>query len=53
MGQYHQLFRLDKAEKLDHYSLGAGAKALEQIGNQTMMAGLALQRMVVHHDRSC
>lgn len=42
MGQYHQLFRLDKAEKLDHYTLGAGAKALEQIGNQTMMAGLAL-----------
>jgi hypothetical protein len=42
MGQYHDLCRLDQPQELEHYTLGAGAKAWEQIGGTGMMAGLAL-----------
>jgi hypothetical protein len=42
MGQYHDLCRLDKPQELEHYTLGAGAKALEQAGTTTMVAGLAI-----------
>lgn len=42
MGQYHTLCRLDKRQHLENYTLGAGAKMLEQIGGSAMAGALAL-----------